>query len=446
MCDTILATPDATAERTMLFGKNSDRYRNEAQTVECFPRAHHAAGTQLRCTYITIPQAEHTHAVLVCRPFWTWGAEMGANEHGVVIGNEGLRARSPAPTEEALIGMDLLRLALERASTAQEAVSVLTALLQHYGQGGNCGHLQPSYYNNGFMIADAADAFVLETIDREWVLERVRDVRAISNVYSIGHKPEQVSSGLYRLLQESEWTNDPSPDYAAAIADPQSQHIGDSAARRARSTALMQSQRGTLTAEHMINILRDHGTGDRTPLDWHPQRERRRTLCLHAGADTMPAQTTGSLMSEILRNDSVHWVTGTAAPCISIFKPVLLDVPLPAHCTRPTDRFDPGTLWWRHESLHRATILSDFGRFLNEIRAERDALEADFRARVNGVIKGCSVAERAQVVADCWEEAIEMEEGWFARIGSKSFSETTSYVSAWEEMNRIAGVDPIVLR
>jgi secernin len=127
MCDTIVALPDATADRLLLFGKNSDRERNEAQAVEFMPRAEHAAGTDVACTYIAIPQAPHTHAALLCRPFWMWGAEMGANEHGVVIGNEAVHARMPPQEEPALTGMDLLRLALERATTATEAVEVSIA-------------------------------------------------------------------------------------------------------------------------------------------------------------------------------------------------------------------------------------------------------------------------------------------------------------------------------
>lgn len=40
-----------------------------------------------------------------------WGAEMGANDKGVVIGNEAVwtKMNSPADKEEKLLGMDLLR-------------------------------------------------------------------------------------------------------------------------------------------------------------------------------------------------------------------------------------------------------------------------------------------------------------------------------------------------
>src|SRR5687768_18326423 len=130
----------------MLFGKNSDRQRNEAQTVEYFPGGEHASDAQLTCTYLTIPQARRTYSVVVCRPFWAWGVEMGANEHGVVIGNEAVHARSPASERGELPGMDLVRLGLERAVTASDAIDVMTAQLSRHGAGGNCGHLIPAYF------------------------------------------------------------------------------------------------------------------------------------------------------------------------------------------------------------------------------------------------------------------------------------------------------------
>lgn len=45
-----------------------------------FPAAAHGPGSTVRCTYVDIPQAAHTHAVVLSKPTWMWGAEMGANE------------------------------------------------------------------------------------------------------------------------------------------------------------------------------------------------------------------------------------------------------------------------------------------------------------------------------------------------------------------------------
>ena len=47
MCDTIVALQPATADHNVLFGKNSDRERNEAQAVEFAPRTEHPPGAAL---------------------------------------------------------------------------------------------------------------------------------------------------------------------------------------------------------------------------------------------------------------------------------------------------------------------------------------------------------------------------------------------------------------
>lgn len=62
-----------------------------------------------QCTYIEIEQVADTYAVVLSRPAWLWGAEMGANEHQVCVGNEAVWGKESADGEEALLGMDLVR-------------------------------------------------------------------------------------------------------------------------------------------------------------------------------------------------------------------------------------------------------------------------------------------------------------------------------------------------
>lgn len=126
-----------------------------------------------------------------------WGAEMGANECGVVIGNEAIWTNDNDgdhdPVVKRLLGMDLVRygvniyeynrytfqtttcrLGLERSSTATEALEVITQLLEKYGQGGPCSSTDDGFaYHNSFLIADKTMAWVLETSGKHWAAAQV---------------------------------------------------------------------------------------------------------------------------------------------------------------------------------------------------------------------------------------------------------------------------------
>lgn len=65
----------------------------------------------MQCTYIAIPQVEKTRQVVLSKPAWMWGAEMGSNDCGVCIGNEAVWTKAEGDDDkvEKLLGMDLVR-------------------------------------------------------------------------------------------------------------------------------------------------------------------------------------------------------------------------------------------------------------------------------------------------------------------------------------------------
>ena len=148
MCDTFVLLPDFTENGKFYFAKNSDRDPNEAHEVVIIPRKEHLEDDLLKCTYISIPQVKITNRMILSKPVWIWGAEMGVNEFGVVIGNEAVFSKIPPGKEPGMIGMDYLRLGLERGSSASESLDIITKLLEEYGQSGNCGFDHPFYYHN----------------------------------------------------------------------------------------------------------------------------------------------------------------------------------------------------------------------------------------------------------------------------------------------------------
>ncbi len=346
MCDTAVRV----LEDRVLFAKNSDRDPNESQLLDWQPARDHRAGEPLRCTWIEVPQVAHTHAVLLSRPFWMWGAEMGANEHGVVIGNEAVFTDARL-AKKGLTGMDLLRLALERAASAEEALAVMTQLLEAHGQGGGCGHEHRSFaYHNSFLVADARGATVLETAGRKWTQERVEGAYSISNGLTI----EPFASRHRDRIRT----------WAAG-------------ARKRRALSSARAARATSPAD-MMALLRDHGQHRQSPhYSWI--HGGLCAPCVHAGGGWLAnSQTTGSWVAELSEAGARHWVTATAAPCTALFKPVRVSEPLELG-PDPSDRFDPATLWWRHEELHRA-VDRDPERLLPLFEEQRDELEARWLA------------------------------------------------------------------
>lgn len=196
MCDTLCAFSPYAEQGTVLFAKNSDRSPNEPHLVIHVPEKEHIAGSPLKLTYITIPQVKYTYAAVLCKPSWIWGAEMGVNSASVEIGNEAVFTKVKRGPE-ALIGMDLVRLALERCETAEKAVELITSLLEKYGQGGNCGFDHEFFYDNSFLIVDPKEGYVIETAGKRWAVVKVSGKHAISNRLSI--RKEHIYRGGERI-------------------------------------------------------------------------------------------------------------------------------------------------------------------------------------------------------------------------------------------------------
>jgi dipeptidase len=334
----------------VLFAKNSDRDPNEAQLLDWQPRRRHAPGSRVACTWIEVPEVAETNAVLLSRPFWMWGAEIGANEHGVVIGNEAVFTNQPYAAS-GLTGMDLLRLALERAASAEAAVQVITELLEQHGQGGGCGHEKRSFtYHNSFLVADAKGAFVLETAGRRFATERVAEgARSISNGLTI-------------------------EPFASRHADTLRTRAAGARERQPRTQALAARARG---AADFVRLLRDHGEDREVPA-YRKLNGGLCAPCVHAGGLVVSSQTTASWVSELRPGAARHLATGTASPCVSLFKPVRVEEPLSTGPS-PTDRTDSASLFWRGEALARRA-LRDPERLLPLFAKERDELEASWLA------------------------------------------------------------------
>lgn len=442
MCDTLTVTPTASADAIALFAKNSDREPNEAHEIVLRPAADHAPGDRVRCTPMEIDQAAHTFAVLLARPFWIWGAEMGVNQHGVTIGNEAVFTKEPYDKSGGLLGMDLLRLGLERGATARAALQVMIDLLAEHGQGGNCGFAHKLYYHNSFLIADPQEAWVWETAGRHWAARQVQGSYAISNAITLDGRFDRASPDLVGNALRRGWCRDAASfDFSRCYSDFLYTRFSASRARCALSTRTLDGQAGRATPLSLMAALRQHDPD--AGAQWTPAAALLgSTICMHAGpGPARGSQTTGSLVAHLHPQHPTFFVTGTAAPCTSLFKPLWLDTPLPGHVgPAPTGSYDPQTLFWRHERLHRA-VLQDYAARSAVLAAERDALEREFVAGALAMA-GQPAAERSAFVAGCWARAADAEARWLAQIEAlpPRGRNPMLYRWAWAGFDRAAGM------
>lgn len=383
MCDTLGFLADGGA----LFAKNSDRSPNEPQTLEFHPARTGLSG-HLRATYISLPEAAETHAALLSRPAWMWGAEMGVNDCGVCIGNEAVFTRG-AYAQTGLTGMDLVRLALERSDSAKAALEQIIALLEQYGQGGNCGFDHDFFYDNAFLILDRSALYVLETAGKQWVYKQYQR-QSISNRLSIRSEGDACSGGE-------------AIDFCRTFTEPVYTRFSGSRRRRA------QTQRCLKTAESVqdcMNALRTHDDCVKNPF----ARGSVSSVCMHYGG-MVGDHTTASMIVSLEPERTVVWATGSSAPCVSLFKPYLFGSAPCAPVFAP-DEPQAKAYWLSQESFRRALIGK---RIPKEYYAARDALEAAWRG---AAARAEDAADFAALTAGCAAE----EHAFFAQWDPRRFS------------------------
>jgi secernin len=359
----------------MVFAKNSDRPPAEAQTLLAHtPRP---PGDVLDTQYLRIADPG-AFAFVGSHPTWLWGAEHGVNEHGVAIGNEKVwTVDDPHALPAALLGMDLVRIGLERGATADDAREAITTALTEHGQGGNGEMGRDAPYFSSFLVVDACGGWVIETSSRTWAARPVGAGSAISNRISLSTDWTIASSDIAPGTDFDEWR---SPTIPTGLADHRLAATGACVAKRsvaADSNAIADA----------VATLRDHGEGpwgapgsgpgaSISPLpDWQAPDFRGITVCMHAGE---LQATTAAIVVELPTDAPPRAWACLGSPCTGVFVPFFP----PAV---PTGLGDPAR-WQRFARLRdRAETRSDA---LAEIRSVLAAAEDEIWARADDCYAG----------------------------------------------------------
>jgi secernin len=446
MCDTWVALGDSTATGTVIFAKNSDRPIFDCQPLVFNPRTAWPAHATLELEYVAIPQPEVTYATLGSSPYWCWGYEEGINEHRVAIGNEAIYTKTFRAGAQAyqsghnpalgLLGMDLVRLALERSRTAAQAVEVLGSLVERYGQFGSGVPTKDHAaggYDNSFLVADASEAWVFEAFGQHWAARRVpHGYTSISNQVSIRTEWDAQSPDLLDFARQQAWwpsDTDAPFDVARAYIDEQvSRQI--SHIRMMRSRQLLAEQAGQVTPQWMMRIARDHYEGtflhgpyfDAADPDFL-------SLCMHVSPADFTWGNTASSCVAVLAPDepAVFWWT-PGAPCNGCYVPFFVEggavPPIVSQAgstgkvvARPdqakADSFAPASYWWMFRELIDQVKGDPLGARQGYyptrnrvVRARFDQLEQAFAAEIPDVLRRYASARDSSILAGFSERCV----------------------------------------
>lgn len=341
MCDTFAV---AAGGRTV-FAKASDRPHREAQIPRWVgPRP---PGGRLRVTHITIPDAG-AHPCVGSRPVWMWGFEHGVNAAGVAVGNEKVDTPVDHRRAPALTGMDIVRLALERATDAAGAVDVIGELTETVGQGGVCDRDHGETYDSSYLVADPSEVWIVETAGRDWVARRT-DRAAISNRLTLTDDWDRASPGVPAGTDVQTW-RDPGADL---------RHV------EPRLEVTRRAVTGDLDPAGAVAVLRHHrrpwgAPGRRTGPADPPARVV--SPCMHLRP--FGWATTAAMVAELTGAGPRVWLC-VGNPCVGVFVPV--------EPTRAVPWMTEARWWPRFSRLAEA-VEADPGR-IEAVRERLDPLE-----------------------------------------------------------------------
>jgi secernin len=366
--DLVVALGRATVNGQTLFGQNCHRPAGESIALCRTPGRDFAPDETLKTARAALPQARRTCTVLAGQAHGDWGYLHGVNEHQVAAGCAAWRSKL-AGSGQGLLGTDLVRLVLERAASARQAVSTLTDLIARHGQTGG---------DNVFLIADPKEAFTVEAAGDAWTLQEIEQVRAAGDVAVIRQDWNRIAPGLAaRVIERGWWPEDGSKlDFAGTLSEEPTGRA--SALRRwGRATLLLEQQNGHIDAAFLRRLLADHYEGTRYEIDPLDACGKVTPLCQHATGGAAAA-TAASFVAALASDPAQVPVVWCAfgPPCLGVHFPVFLDAEPPAAFTADAPAPYPGGVSWLACRL-ADSVAVDASR-LDLVRDSMARLEARF--------------------------------------------------------------------
>ena len=385
-CSSFVVMGSETKTGDIIYAKNSDRPFNEAQPLIYYPAKDHPENSFTDCSFIKIPQVKHTYACIGSKPHFFWGFEHGINEHGLMIGNEQVSGREIPERRWGLIGMDILRLALERARDAKEAIEVIDELLCTIGTGGAPGH-RITPFNSNFIISDPNESYMFESHQRKWVAKKVDRYGYLANCYSIQEDYDLIADGTIEEACEKGWWH---PDVAfnpakAWTVDELLYDESEGFVRYSRLGHLLSDKTASdekIDVKYAMNVLRDHYE-EIPELNSIYSRAANKicTICSHPGGVGYGCASAASTVT-VIRKDVpkellfTYWGS-MAPPCCSIFRPYYNIDFIPDDLQHAESLYRSEDQWWQFIELERYIALN-YDKFAPKGKEEFAKMEDEF--------------------------------------------------------------------
>jgi dipeptidase len=261
-------------------------------------------------------------------------------------------------------------------------------LLERHGHGAVPDGPADGGGDHSLLVADASEAYLVETAGRFWVYQEIKQVRAASNLCTIHQDWDRISPGLGAYaISQGWWPGDGSKlDFADALAvNP----VGETSALRrwGRATLLLEQQNGHIDLDCMRRMLGDHYEGTHFEVDPLAALKGPAPLCQHGNAPgAIPTAT--SMIATLGRESGLLPIVACAfgPPCLTVYFPLFLEGALPEafgqaggdvhadtmsariYCLNERVRAEPRR--WAAVRERMSLLQEDFDREANEVAAE----------------------------------------------------------------------------
>ncbi|MEI7684000.1 MAG: hypothetical protein WCL32_03170 [Planctomycetota bacterium] len=250
-CDLVVALDAATVAGRTIVGANHFGPGAAALELCVLSAKVHTPGENVSHPRVKIAEVRQTARVLGWQAPGSWGMSFGVNEHQLTVGLTTWKSRI-APPAEGLHGPDLVRLALERGTSARLGAEILCELIERHGQ-------SAAQEDHVFMIADAHEAFVIEAAGTHWALLQCQSSRAISDVALIRQDWHRLSRGLSDFAIQQGWCqNDGAKiNFQSSVADP-NRSSPTGLKRWSRASLALAQQEGAIDHYCLRRLLLEH--------------------------------------------------------------------------------------------------------------------------------------------------------------------------------------------